>query len=99
MRRDLDSLTGEMESWVGHILPERSPFDTAIKLVEEASELLHALHHGGDVATEAADILVLLLDVALLEGFDLQAAFEEKMEINRNRNWKQKQGCLKHEAD
>ena len=99
MRRDLDSLPVEMELWVGRILPERDSYDTATKIVEEASELLHALHHRGDVAEEAADILVLLLDVALLEGFDLQKAFEAKMEINRNRTWNLRNGSLSHEAD
>lgn len=97
MKRSLDDLTIEMENWIGSVLPERSPFDTAIKLVEESSELLHALHHRGDVATELADCLVLLLDIALLEDVDLQSAFEEKMEINRNRKWQQRQGTLKHE--
>ena len=99
MIRDLDSLTAEMELWISQVLPERSPFDTATKIVEEASELLHALHHKGDVASECADILVLLLDVALLEGFDLQEAFEKKMEINRNRTWERRNGSLKHQAD
>jgi len=99
-QRSLDDLTEEMADWIKWILPARDPFDTAIKLVEETSELLHALHHDeGNVAEECADILVLLLDVALLTGVDLQAAFEEKMEINRNRTWKLKQGCLTHETN
>lgn len=99
MRRDIADLTIEMLLWVNDILPEREPFDTAVKLVEETGELLHALRHGGDVAQEAADILVLLLDVAHLEGFDLQKAFEEKMIVNRNRTWVKRNGSLKHEAD
>ena len=94
--RSIDSLTSEMALWIGAILPERDSFDTAIKLCEETSELLHALHHDGDVASECADILVLLLDVALLNNIDLQAAFEQKMEVNRQRVWEKKQGCLKH---
>lgn len=100
MTRDLNSLTAEVDLWVSRILPGRDSFDTAIKMVDECSELLHALHHDeGNVAGECADVLILLLDVAMLNGVDLQAAFEEKMEINRNRSWKQKQGTLIHETD
>ena len=95
--RTLASLTAEVDDWIGKLLPKRDPFDTTIKMVDECSELLHAQHHAkGDIAGECADILILLLDVAFLNGVDLQSAFEEKMEINRNRKWDKKQGTLKH---
>lgn len=93
----LSRMTEEVIEWIEPLLPDRLSFDTAIKLVEESSELLHAIHHDGNVESEAADILVLLLDISFLHGFDLSAAFEEKMEINRQRKWKQKQGTLSHE--
>lgn len=96
MNRNLENLTQEVTDWIQPLLPDRNPFDTCIKLVEETSELLHALHHNGDVASECADCLVLLLDIANLTVVDLQAAFERKMEVNRQRVWSEKQGCLKH---
>ena len=97
MTRPLVSLTNEVVEWIDPLLPKRSSFDTAIKLVEEASELLHAIHHKGDVGQECADVLVLLLDIANLHGIDLQEAFEDKMAINRSRKWAERQGTLKHE--
>ncbi len=88
--------TNEVDNWISPLLPDRSSFDTAIKLVEEASELLHAIHHHSDVGQECADILILLLDVAHLHGVDLASEFSKKMEINRKRSWTERQGTLKH---
>lgn len=96
MDRSIESMTDEVVEWVDELLPNRSPFDTAIKLVEESSELLHALHHKGDVKQELADCFILLLDIAFLECVDLQKAFEMKMMVNRGRFWIAKQGTLQH---
>jgi NTP pyrophosphatase (non-canonical NTP hydrolase) len=92
----LHHATNEVDNWISPLLPDRSSFDTAIKLVEEASELLHAIHHVGDVGQECADILILLLDVAHLHGVNLTIEFAKKMEINRKREWTERQGTLKH---
>lgn len=102
MARDLASLTEEMVTWISGHIPdsERDSFNTAIKMQEELSELLHALHTGdGDVGAECADLLVLLLDVAYLNGVNLEQEFGVKMHINRHRDWVKKSGALKHEAD
>ena len=102
MARDLRSLTGEMVEWISRLIPDqkRDSFNTAIKMQEELSELLHALHTGdGGVGSECADILVLLLDVAYLNGIDLEQSFAAKMQINRDRSWVEKNGALKHETD
>lgn len=89
-------MTMEVVEWIGPMLPGRSSFDTAIKLVEEASELLHAIHHDGDIGQECADVLILLLDIAALHNIDLIGEFQRKMQINREREWTPKQGTLTH---
>lgn len=92
----LTNMTQEVLDWIAPLAPDRSSFDTGIKLVEETSELLHAIHHNGDVGQECADVLVLLLDIAHLHGVDLQKEFYTKMKVNRARTWIKRQGCLKH---
>lgn len=92
----IQHMTDEVDDWIGELLPNRSSFDTAIKLVDEASELLHAIHHVGDVGQECADVLILLLDIARLHGIDIAAEFNKKMMINRSRQWTERQGTLKH---
>lgn len=95
----IQHMTEMVSEWIEPLIPRshRDSMDTCIKLTEEVSELMHAIHHGGDVAQECADVLVLLLDVALLNDVDLPTAFMEKMAINHKRVWKKKNGALKHE--
>lgn len=95
----IENMTEEVVSWVRDYLPDavRDPVNTAIKLSEEAAELIHSLYTGdGSAAEECADILVLLVDVAYLRKFDLAAAFHAKMRINRKRKWNKVKGALKH---
>lgn len=100
LARTLRDMTGEVVDWIDPLLPNRNPFDTAIKMQEELSELLHALHSGeGDVGGELADMFILLLDCAHLNYINLQLAFEKKMEINRRRLWKPSMGTMKHEKE
>lgn len=99
---DIDLMTNEVLDWIRPFLPDdvRDPMHTCIKMTEEVSELAHALYSGeGSIAEECADILILLVDVAHMNGVDLRAAFTEKMERNRRRSWCKKNGALKHEAD
>lgn len=88
-------------SWIRNLIPDerRDPVNTAIKLSEEVAELLHALYVDGDVGTEVADCLILLLDIAHLEGVDVDTQFKLKMAINSNRQWKADKGCLSHADD
>ena len=66
------------------------------RLVERAAvemeELLEAAREGNsaEAAHEAADILILLFRYAEKSGFDLMAAVDEKMTINRARRWQSK---------
>lgn len=87
--------------WVNPIIPfeKRDPMNTCIKMTEEVSELMHAIHCGGDIGEECADVLILLVDVARLNGVNLEEEFLQKMAKNRSRVWAKKNGALKHEAD
>jgi NTP pyrophosphatase (non-canonical NTP hydrolase) len=102
MRSDIDLMTAEVVDWISPLIPDenRNPFNTSIKLVEETSELLHALHTGeGNVGHELADIMILTLDIAHLTGVDIVEEFWRKMKINRKRVWNEKNGSLHHERD
>lgn len=95
----IQHMTDEVVGWMdGHIpFNQRDPMNTCIKLTEEVSELMHAIHTGdGNAAEECADVLILLLDVAALTGADIANAFNAKMLINKGRTWKLKNGALKH---
>jgi NTP pyrophosphatase (non-canonical NTP hydrolase) len=93
-------MTDEVTQWIdGHISDEvRDPFNAAIKMSEEVSELLHALYSGdGDVGSECADVMILLLDIAYLSDIDIVAEFHKKMAVNKARNWVKKNGSLRHD--
>jgi NTP pyrophosphatase (non-canonical NTP hydrolase) len=88
--------------WICDHIPDerRDPVNTAIKLSEEVAELLHALYTDGDnVGEEVADCIILLLDIAHLEGVNMDTQFKLKMAINANRQWKLDKGCLSHAND
>ncbi len=68
-------------------------------LTEEAGELSKAARkrdgqplatdsNGGDAAHEAADLLMILLDICNTLGIDLEQAFRAKEEKNKQRVWK-----------
>ena len=60
------------------------------KLKEEVDELFEA-HRAADedgLRMEAADVAIVLMHLAEVAGFDLMLAVQEKMAINRARDWK-----------
>lgn len=90
----------KMLEWIQPLIPDsdRDPMNTCIKMTEEVSELMHAIHcNNEDVGQECADVLILLLDVAYLRGVNLSKEFFAKMEVNRKREWAKKNGALKHD--
>lgn len=94
----LPPMTDEVVEWVSGIFPDRRPVHTTIKMVEEVSELMDAVLTGGrNVGEECADVLILLLDIAHLTGVDLHREFKNKMAVNRNRKWTERNGALKHD--
>lgn len=97
---DILEMTLDVAYWIDPMIPrdKRDPMNTCIKMTEEVSELMHAMHtKDGNIGEECADVLVLLLDVALLNGVNIAEEFEKKMAKNRNRTWAKKNGALKHE--
>jgi len=94
----LMAMMDEVVSWIHPLSPSRNPFDTSIKLAGEISELQHVLHTGdGDVGTEVADCMILLLDLCFLLKINPDQELMKKMGINKNRKWREVMGCLKHE--
>jgi NTP pyrophosphatase (non-canonical NTP hydrolase) len=96
----IETMTKQVVEWISQYIPDnkRNPMNTAIKLSEEVSELLHAIHSGeGNVGHELADIFILTLDIAHLKGYNLEDEFLKKMDINRMRRWNQEKGALKHD--
>jgi len=97
---DLKELTSEMHRFVeakGWYRPEserpQSPRNLAASLVIEAAEVLEHFQWSdqapgaGDLASELADVLLYLLQLASLSGIDLEEAALAKLKANYGRAW------------
>lgn len=95
---DIQDMMKVQADWIDGLLPGRDPRRTIGKLCSEVGELMEAVCLGPkeSVEDEFADCLVLLLDVANLEGINPVEAFYRKMEINKSRSWKASGGSLQH---
>ena len=78
-----DAAVGRYISWAVENFPVTSKTN-AIKLVEEAEELLESPND----AEEMADVLMVVCYQAHLAGVDLASAFENKLAKNRVRAWR-----------
>jgi NTP pyrophosphatase (non-canonical NTP hydrolase) len=80
-------------------MPNRVPADAIKKLsMEEVPELWRSLKDNGRIDEgEIADVLILALDICAMSDIDPAQAIREKMNINRQRNWKFEYGVLQHE--
>lgn len=78
-------LQAEIAQWADQIIPQRTPLSIVCKMLEELSELI-ASERMSD-PSEVADIVILALDLCHLQGIDLETAVQDKMLINRQRNW------------
>ena len=85
------TLQEQISEWAASAIPERSPMSGLQKLAfEEIPELVRAVtSHGhlGDVHSEMADCLILLLDVATLLGVDAEKVVKLKLIENASREW------------
>lgn len=64
---------------------------------EEMGELVTAVALKENIGQEAADVLVVLYQVAQHHGFDLHVELDKKMKINRARDWARgKKGTFQH---
>ena len=97
---DIKELTNEMHRFVrakGWYEPEssrpQSMRNLAISLVLEASEVLeHYQWHEepenqSELASEFADVLLYLMQLASISGIDLEEAVLNKLKFNYKRNW------------
>ena len=94
---DLHELKVEVVEWANQIAPSRKPMDTVIKLVDEASELLDAVHNKSkdEIAGEIGDVMILLADLGDMYGIDIINAGLSKMVVNRAREWTTEDGVLR----
>jgi len=80
----ITELQKEISDWADTVFPERTAHGALVKLMtEEIPELCLC----PDSAGEFADCVVLLFDIATLNGIDIATAVRDKMAINRQRTW------------
>lgn len=80
----LKELQADIKAWADGVFPDRTAHGALCKLMlEELPELALDTTSGG----EYADALILLLDIATLNGIDVEHEVRAKMEKNRARTW------------
>jgi NTP pyrophosphatase (non-canonical NTP hydrolase) len=97
---DLDTLTAAMHAFVeskgwykAESLRPQTPRNLAISLVLEASEVLeHFQWHDdtpnkAELASELADVMLYLLQLASISDLDLGQAVMDKLDQNYGRTW------------
>jgi predicted house-cleaning noncanonical NTP pyrophosphatase (MazG superfamily) len=81
---DIAYLQNEVVKWADEVLPNRTVHQALTKLVlEEIPEFLIDTTS----ATEYADLIILILDIAHLQGIDIKKAVLDKMRMNKKRKW------------
>ena len=80
---DIRQLQDRITKWADTNFPARTTADILLKLYEEVGEYAR----DPKSALELGDVMILLLDVAHVNGIDVHAAIEAKMEINEGRSW------------
>jgi NTP pyrophosphatase (non-canonical NTP hydrolase) len=97
---DLKTLTEAMHAFVenkGWYSPDspkpQTPKNLAISLVLEASEVLEHFQWGDEsknrdeLASELADVMLYLMQIASISEIDLGQAVMDKLKVNYNRKW------------
>ncbi|MGD2165579.1 MAG: MazG-like family protein [Anaerolineae bacterium] len=99
MSKTIEELTEEMNrfvtamGWYDEASPSaQTPRNIAISLAVEAAEVLEHFQWDEDadqetLARELADVALYLLQLAYLEGIDLEQAVLDKLEMNYERHW------------
>lgn len=87
----MSDLQREISEWARETFPKPNKGEVARGVWnhfhEEVHELTDALIDGGDVKSEAADVMHLLFQIAELGGFDLLEETRKKFAINQARTW------------
>lgn len=77
-------IQSEVKEWADSVFPNRTAHDALCKLMlEEIPEFALAQKD----ESEYADMVILILDIASLNGIDVSAAVARKMAVNRERQW------------
>ena len=82
-KANIDQLADIVFRWADRQFPDRDPQQCWEKLKEEVDELFKAPQDG----KEYADVFILLLDLAALNGVALETEILTKLEINRMSTW------------
>jgi len=80
---DIREAQADITSWANINFPLRTPQGTFVKLLEEIAEVAANPGH----PLEYADLLILIFDLASMYRVDIPLALEQKMVINRKREW------------
>lgn len=92
---DLREMNEDIQAWLIDVYPDRTLDQVVKKLHEEIGELQERPLD----AWEVADVMILLVDLCDIAGFDLAKLVKHKMDINRKRSWTKVDGILKHVKD
>lgn len=86
MSETIGDLQREIAEWADGLIPDRTVHTALSKLMLE--ELPELISSGASDELEFADVVILVLDMAHLQGIDIEKAVKTKMDINRKRTWK-----------
>jgi hypothetical protein len=83
--RTIDGMAAEIKEWADVAFPGRTDSSMYLKLYSEVAEMIEA--DDEHVGPEVADVFIMLLDFAKRRNINIQVAIDEKMAINRGREW------------
>lgn len=90
-------LQADIAQWADQLNPDRTALSLIAKMLEELGELIASERQ--DDPLELADVLILALDLAHIQGIDLADAVVRKMRVNRTRKWRiADNGAMSHVA-
>ena len=98
---NLDRLVSRVEIWHHERNLIQGSTDQAqfVKLIEEAGELAGNIARGKDVRDDIGDMMVVLVNIALRNGYDLYECLEVSWEDIKDRKGKMVGGVFIKEVD
>lgn len=85
MSNTVTDLQELIAAWADQIHPNRTSLNVVCKLLEELAELIGSERMADPM--ELADVFILVLDLAYLQGINIEDAVTKKMLINSSREW------------
>lgn len=95
----IEEMQADIAQWADTVYPNRTAHGSLAKLVmEEIPEFITCKMKD---PLEYADLVIMILDIAHLQGINVGRAVVKKMHINRKRTWKVEEGTgfLKHQGE